>query len=258
MNPNLTAVSRPWLILFSLVVAACSEGTADQVEMLEVRKTEFVISLLAKGELRAAESTPITPPPGSNDPRTISWMAPNFSTVREGEVIARFDVSDAERRATGTGIELTKVDIQMMAKERELERLLSELGHELELVDIEKIMAEQFTIEDSLAYSRHEIIDATRNKELLDYRSGHLDSKKDNYSDRQNAEVEVLGAVRATQESENQQHLQLIRQSEIRAPHDGFLVYEKPGGACKSMWVRRCFPATRLPVSRTWTKWKLS
>ena len=106
-------------------------------------------------------------------------MAPNFSTVREGEVIARFDVSDAERRATGTGIELTKVDIQMMAKERELERLLSELGHELELVDIEKIMAEQFTIEDSLAYSRHEIIDATRNQELLAYRSGHLDSQKD-------------------------------------------------------------------------------
>jgi len=227
MNPNLTPVRRPWLILFSLVVAACSEGPADQVEMLEVRKAEFVISLLAKGELRAAESTPITPPPGSNDPRTISWMAPNFSTVREGEVIARFDVSDAERRATGTGIELTKVDIQMMAKERELERLLSELGHELELVDIEKIMAEQFTIEDSLAYSRHEIIDATRNKDLLDYRSGHLNSKKDNYSDRQNAEVDVLGAVRATQESENQQHLQLIRQSEIRAPHDGFLVYEK-------------------------------
>ena len=37
MNPNLTPVSRPWLILFSLVVAACSEGTADQVEMLDGR-----------------------------------------------------------------------------------------------------------------------------------------------------------------------------------------------------------------------------
>jgi len=227
MSRRMTTLSRFWVILNSLVLAACGEGTADQVEILEVRTTEFVISLLAKGELRATRSTPITPPPGSNDPRTISWMAPNFSTVREGDVIARFDISDAERRATGTGIELTKVDIQMMAKERELERLLSELGHELELVDIEKLMAEQFSIEDSLAYSRHEIIDATRNKELLEYRSGHLDSKKDSYSDRQNAEVEVLGAVRATQESENQQHLKLIRQSEIRAPHDGFLVYEK-------------------------------
>jgi multidrug efflux pump subunit AcrA (membrane-fusion protein) len=216
-----------WVILVSLLLSACGAGEADQVETLKVTNDPFVISLLAKGELRAAESTPVKPPPGSNDPRTISWLAPNFSTVREGEVIARFDISNAERGALETGIELTKVDLHVMAKERELERLLSELGHELELVDIEKLMAEQFTIEDSLAYSRHEIIDATRNKELLDYRSGHLDKKKDRYSERQNAEVEVLGAVRATQETQSQQHRQQIDQSEVRAPHDGFLVYEK-------------------------------
>ena len=216
-----------WVILVSLLLSACGAGEADQVETLKVTNDPFVISLLAKGELRAAESTPVKPPPGSNDPRTISWLAPNFSTVREGEVIARFDISNAERGALETGIELTKVDLQVMAKERELERLLSELGHELELVDIEKLMAEQFTIEDSLAYSRHEIIDATRNKELLDYRSGHLDNKKDRYSERQSAEVEVLGAVRATQETQSQQHRQQIDQSEVRAPHDGFLVYEK-------------------------------
>jgi len=220
-------MTRIFVMLLCLLLSACGSGAADQVETLEVRNGEFVISLLAKGELRAAESTPIKPPAGSNDPRTISWLAPNFSTVREGEVIARFDVSNAERGATETGIELNKVDIQVMAKERELERLLSELGHELELVDIEKLIADQFTIEDSLAYSRHEIIDATRNKELLDYRSGHLDNKKGRYSERQSAEVEVLGAVRATQETQNQEHQQQINQSEIRAPHDGFLVYEK-------------------------------
>ena len=220
-------MTRLFVMLLCLLLSACGAGEADQVETLEVRSGEFVISLLAKGELRAAQSTPIRPPSGSNDPRTISWLAPNFSTVREGEVIARFDVSNAERGATETGIELNKVDIQVMAKERELERLLSELGHELELVDIEKLMADQFTIEDSLAYSRHEIIDATRNKEFLDYRSGHLDNKKGRYSERQSAEVEVLGAVRATQETQNQEHQRQISQSEIRAPHDGFLVYEK-------------------------------
>ena len=220
-------MTRLFVMSLCLLLSACGAGEADQVETLEVRSGEFVISLLAKGELRAAQSTPIRPPSGSNDPRTISWLAPNFSTVREGEVIARFDVSNAERGATETGIELNKVDIQVMAKERELERLLSELGHELELVDIEKLMADQFTIEDSLAYSRHEIIDATRNKEFLDYRSGHLDNKKGRYSERQSAEVEVLGAVRATQETQNQEHQRQISQSEIRAPHDGFLVYEK-------------------------------
>jgi len=210
-----------------LLLSACGPGPAEQVETLRVNKEDFNISLLAKGELRAAESTPIKPPPGSTNPRTISWMAPNYSAVRKGQVIARFDVSSAEQEATKTGIELTKVDIQVMAKQRELERLLSELGHELELVDIEKLMAEKFVVEDSLAYSRLEIIDATRNKELLDYRSGHLENKKGDYSEKQNAEIEVLGAVRATQESKNLEHRQQIEQAEVLAPHDGFLVYEK-------------------------------
>lgn len=207
-------------------LAACGSG-GNEVETLVVQPGDFVISLMAEGELRAAESTPITPPPGSSDPRTIAWMAPNFGKVRKGDVVARFDVSSAELSATRSGLELDKVDIQVEGKQRELERLLAELGNDLELVDIEKLMADRFVVEDSLAYSRFEIIDATRNKELLEYRSGHLENKKDTYTDRQNAEIDVLEAARATQESESAEQQALIANAEVYAPHDGFLVYEK-------------------------------
>jgi len=211
---------RPALIVCTfLMLAACGPQADEQVETLRVSEDRFVISLLAEGELRAVESTSIMPPRGSRNPRTISWLAPNYGAVKKGDVVARFDVSDAERGSLETGIELTK--------ERELERLLFELGGELDIVDIEKVMAEQFAIEDTLAYSRFEIIDATRDKELLEYRSGHLEGKKETYGDRQDAEIEVLDAVRATQESENAQHQQLLDHSEVRAPHDGFIVYEE-------------------------------
>jgi len=210
-----------------MLLTACGGGPASEVETLRVTKEVFDISLRAKGELRAAQSTHITPPEGSRNPRTISWLSPNYGAVSKGDVIARFDISDAEKEAARSGIELNKVDIQVVAKQRDLDRLLSELGHELELVDIEKIMADRFNVEDSLAYSRHEIIDATRNKELLDYRSGHLEGKKGDYSERQNAEIEVLDAMRATHESKNQEQRQQIEQAEVLAPHDGFLVYEK-------------------------------
>lgn len=213
--------------LIGLLLEGCHGGAGNEVEILQVSQEEFVISLLADGELRAVESTAIRPPPGSNNPRTISWMAPNHSAVKQGEVVARFDASNAEQGALKAGIELTKVDIQVQAKQRELERLLFELDGELALVDIEKIMAEQFVLEDSLAYSRHEIIDATRDQALLEYRSGHLEAKKDNYSDRQAAEGAVLNAMRATHEIENQEYQQQIDHSEVRAPHDGFFVYEK-------------------------------
>lgn len=220
-------MNRILMLCSLLFLTACNPVDDEQVETLRISEDSFVISLLAEGELRAVESTSITPPPGSRNPRTISWLAPNFGAVKKGDLVARFDVSDAERGALESGIELSKVDLQVLTKERELERLLSELGGELEIIDVEKNMAEEFAVEDTLAYSRLEIIDATKDRKLLDYRSGHLEGKKGTYSDRQNAEIEVLDAVRATQESENAKHQRLLDHSEVRAPHDGFIVYEK-------------------------------
>lgn len=216
-----------YLLSMACLLAACSGQKGTEVETLRVERGEFVISLISHGELRAAESTPIMPPPGSRNPRTLNWLAPDNSWVREGEVIARFDVSDAERQADSVGIEVDKVDLQVIGKQRELDRLLTELGNQMELVDIEKVMAEEFSIDNELAYSRFEIIDAMRNKDLLDYRSGHLEDKKGNYSERQGAEVAVLAAQRATQESKLQEQHNLLENQVVKAPHDGYFVLEK-------------------------------
>jgi len=132
------------VLILVLALVACGQSPQDKVETVVVGSGLFEISLHADGELRAAESTPIKPPPGSRNPRTIEWMVPDNSWVTEGQIVARFDASIAERGTQDVGIELSKVDIQVMAKQSELQRLLSELGNELELVAVEKIMAENF------------------------------------------------------------------------------------------------------------------
>lgn len=217
-----------WLmgVVLATGLVACGDA-GDDVETFAVESGPFSISLITKGELKAAESTPIMPPPGSRAPRTIRWLAPNFGWVSAGDVVARFDISDAERQAEDSGIEIDKVDLQVLGKQRELDRQLAELGNDMELVDIEKIMADQFAVENELAYSRFEIIDAMRDKALLDYKSGHLEGKKDSYSDRQGAEVAVLAAQRATQESKFDEQRALLDNSEVRAPHEGYFVLER-------------------------------
>lgn len=234
------------VISMALLLAACGQSVVDKVETVVVGSGLFEIVLYAKGELRAAESTPIKPPPGSRNPRTIEWMVPDNSWVTKGEVVARFDTSSAARGSRDVGIELSKVDIQVLSKQRELQRQLGELGNELELVDIEKIMAEKFSIDNELAYSRHEIIDAMRDKELLNYRSGHLEGKKGTYRDREGAEEAVLNAARATQESKLQEHQAQLENSEIGAPHDGFFVYEKTWFGQKIDVGSTVFPGNKI------------
>lgn len=227
-KPTRPAHLGAWLmgVVLATGLVACGDA-GDDVETFAVESGPFSISLITKGELKAAESTPIMPPPGSRAPRTIRWLAPNFGWVSAGDVVARFDISDAERQAEDSGIEIDKVDLQVLGKQRELDRQLAELGNDMELVDIEKIMADQFAVENELAYSRFEIIDAMRDKALLDYKSGHLEGKKDSYSDRQGAEVAVLAAQRATQESKFDEQRALLDNSEVRAPHEGYFVLER-------------------------------
>jgi HlyD family secretion protein len=234
------------LAVAAIILTACGPRPVDTVETMEVSNGEFSISLISRGELRAAESTPIQPPQGSRNPRTIEWLAPNYSWVRKGDVIARFDISDAELHAREAGLEIDKVDLEVLGKERELERQLSELGNQLELVDIEKVMADTFAIDNELAYSRFEIIDAMRDKALLEYKSGHFEGKKENYNDLQNAEVAVLNAQRSTQESQYQEHKALLDQYEVRAPHDGFFVYEKTWWGQQVDVGTTVFPANRI------------
>jgi multidrug efflux pump subunit AcrA (membrane-fusion protein) len=229
-----------------LALAACGQTSQVGVETVAVGSGLFEISLHADGELQAAEATPIKPPPGSRNPRTIEWLVPDNSWVTKGQIVARFDASVAERGVQDVGIELSKVDIQVLAKQRELERLLGELGNELDLVDIEKVMADEFSFENELAYSRYEIIDAMRDKELLDYRSGHLEGKKGTYRDREGAEEAVLNAARKTQESKYQEHKSLLDNSEVRAPHDGFFVYEKSWFGQKLDVGSTVFPGNKI------------
>ena len=229
-----------------LALAACGQSSKPGVETVAVGSGLFEITLHADGELRAAEATPIKPPSGSRNPRTIEWLVPDNSWVTKGQIVARFDASVAERGVQDVGIELSKVDIQVMAKQRELERLLGELGNELDLVDIEKVMADEFSFDNVLAYSRYEIIDAMRDKELLEYRSGHLEGKKDTYRDWEGAEEAVLNAARKTQESKYQEHKSQLDNSEVRAPHDGFFVYEKTWFGQKIDVGSTVFPGNKI------------
>ena len=77
-------------LLAALLLGACADPEAEiPAVVVEATTTELVVR--AQGELIASESLPITLPGTIRMGFNIAWMAPEFSEVKQGDVIARFD-----------------------------------------------------------------------------------------------------------------------------------------------------------------------
>ena len=77
-------------------VASLSGGDAP-LPVYEVARGSFVRTVMADGILEAETTTPITAPTEARSQHTIAWLAPDGRRVAQGEVLIRFDPSEAER-----------------------------------------------------------------------------------------------------------------------------------------------------------------
>ena len=82
--------SLPALAAAALLLGACS-GPQSDIPAVVVGDTTTELVVRAEGELVASESLPITLPGTVRMGFNIAWMAPEFSEVKQGDVIARFD-----------------------------------------------------------------------------------------------------------------------------------------------------------------------
>ncbi len=74
----------------AIAVAGCGGQQSDLPTLsAESRAVEFTVP--ARGELIASEALPVALPPGIRMGFNIAWMAPEFSEVKRGDVVARFD-----------------------------------------------------------------------------------------------------------------------------------------------------------------------
>ena len=74
----------------ALLLFGCSN---DETRMpsIEVTTRSFDLEVPARGELIAAESMPVALHGGVRKGFVIDWMAPEFSAVKKGDVVARLE-----------------------------------------------------------------------------------------------------------------------------------------------------------------------
>ena len=129
MKPRLAV-----LLVSTLLVGlnACSDVTEKPL-LYKVGKQTVAVNVPAKGELFAAKATVITTPMTSHGVQNIAWLAPEFSRVKKGDVIVRFDGEAMEVQSREKQHELAITGQEILEKNGALEQQLSIINKDISI-----------------------------------------------------------------------------------------------------------------------------
>ncbi len=234
----------PMLVLSALLVACGGSSSSLPSVKAETESMEFTVR--AHGELVASESLSIALPGSIRMGFNIAWIAPEFSDIREGDVIARFDDVQIQLDRENSALAVAKSEFRLANAERLSEVELARIGHETELVDGERDISETFATLDERLLSRNELIDALADLDYLDARAGFLDWQSDTFDQRIQAEQNLIRAEQQGELSKLEKQDMALEMMELRSPADGTLVYARTRWGEKIGKGKRVFPGTPI------------
>jgi len=227
--------------LLFLSITGCSEQVSAPL-LYVVSKQDFTVTVPAKGELFAAKATVISAPTGRRrGALNISWLAPEFSRVKKGDVIARFDGEAMEIQSQDRLNELSITEQEIIEKTGMLNMELDSINQDIGMVGQEKNFAEKFSVNNEEIRSRLEILDSLQNTQYLSSKEEYLYWKNDSFSASSAGDMGLLEMKQAQSQSKLKQLEDGLSKLEVKAPHDGLLSYkanwrgEKPR-AGQSLW----------------------
>ena len=225
---------------------ACGQESVVSTPVIAVQKGDVTMQIHAEGELEAVKSTPITAPAGSRRPQTLAWILPQFTPVKSGEVVARFDGSNFQVEVDETAFEIQKIMYSMLAKDREIDNSKFSFNEESKVVDYEYALAQQFNIDDPLLYTKIEMIEASDNETFLKAKSDHIDKVEANYEAKSETEKAVLDSSKQMQEAKLAMNQASLSALEVTAPHDGLFVLEPSWDGSLPEPGKSIFPGGKL------------
>ncbi|XQW85435.1 efflux RND transporter periplasmic adaptor subunit [Thalassotalea piscium] len=211
-------------MLAVLILIGCSEQESTPL-LYSVKEMPFDVIIPAKGELFAAKATVISTPMSRNGVQVISWLAPEYSHVKKGDVIIRFDGESMTVQSKNRRNELAKTQQDMLEKSGELNKELSGINKDITMVNEEKLFAEQFSIEDERIRSKLEIIESLQNAEYLGTKQNYLNWKNESFSESAKGDMGLLEMKQQLHQTKIDQLSESLSQLEVKAPHDGLLAY---------------------------------
>ena len=245
---------KPGAILVCSLALAVLSGCGESVSRLPsvvLGATDVEFRVPANGELIASESLPVAIPASIRMSFNIAWLAPEFSEIRKGDVLARFDDVQVRLDREGTALNVAKSDFKLVNTEREAELERIGIDHQTYRVEGERSITETFASADETLLSRNEIIDALADVDYLDVEGNFLDWQLATLDQRNLADQNLIRAERQSELSKLEKHDTALELMVLRSPADGTFVYARTRWGAKvgkGQTVYPGMPIGLLPV----------
>lgn len=210
----------------ALLLAGCGGLGAPAVPTERVEPAPWRETVAVDGEVRALKTTALPVPGGNFDPRTLAWVAPEGSVVRAGDLLARFEAERSRLQLDQARIELLRSELRRREIERQTTIGRATIDAEIAGVDADLALSRRYADADITVLARNELLDALADVGFLERKRDVLDWRDDNASRREEAELAVVDARRATAAGQAERGERAIADLEIRAPHDGVFMLE--------------------------------
>ncbi|HEY9132634.1 MAG TPA: hypothetical protein VIM98_12825 [Dyella sp.] len=220
-------MKRYMSLLGSMLLAGCHAGADDGAVTMQVHAAPLEFSVQGSGELRAISATPLLVPGQQWTSRQVSWMLPDGSLVRKGDLVAKFSAQQSKQDLATALIDLDRNALARANKEDELAGKTGQLGVDLVQVAGQLSIAHRYANATLLALARNDILDAVQDENYLRTRQDILQWRQGQSAARGSAEIAVFDAQRSTFDTLVKQKQADLDALELHAPHDGVLVLER-------------------------------
>lgn len=229
-------------LVILLGVVGCSFDTTEYSRVI-VEPRDHLFFVRAHGEIISTKSDSVQLGGNVRGEFTIAWMIPEYSEVKAGDVVVRFDNADMVqvRDRSLLQLERQQTSIDNFINSSFGERI--QLGHEDIRVDGEIDIAAIYTLLDDDMFSQNELIEQVGNLEYLRQLGEFIQWQIETHDRRHDAEIIRLEANLQNTEQQFDSQQEILDNMEIKSPSDGTFIYgsswwgEKyaPG---KSVWGR--------------------
>ena len=215
------------LVVFASIPWIGRLRSDGSIPTLTVKRASFERRVLAEGNLEAAEATPVTAPLEAEGQLKVSWLVQDGTRVKAGDVVARFDPTEMRRALRDGESSRSTAESKITGARATTDGEIRNLERDGTIARKELSAAERYEVSDPEIFSRQEIIRSDIDRSLAGTRIETADQTRTIKQSLAKVDLDLLDIERRKAGIAIDRAKKGLDALEIKAPHDGLLVYKR-------------------------------